>query len=420
MAFLTSTLMKIIVRIHDVVALARRFESSPRQAMQEVVEQARSAVRSTLEQVMDAEIGLFLGQDTERGNKRNGFVTRTFGIKGIGALQLRVPRDRVGNFVSNVVPAKRRYDEALEKDVALLHLAGLSTRMLAHLSGHVLGVRVSHSEVSSALAKLVPAAKSFLDRPLGERRFKYLYVDGTFFNVRRTTVDKEPTLVVIGVDETDHKTVLSMVQGDKDNRRAWEMVFARLKERGLDPSAVRLGVMDGLPGLPAAFTEAFCNARVARCWVHKARNVMPLVPRRYQADFQDGWDAIAYAESGATARAAFDALASRWGAACRDAIECLERDLDALLLHYEFPKAHWDALRTTNPIERVNKEFKRRSKAMETIGADGLKVLLAFTALRLEYGWASTPITSNKLTHLRWRDDRENRRLEAMTRGLLQ
>jgi putative transposase len=416
---LGETWMKIVVKVKDAVALAKRFEASPREAMREVVQQMREGVRSTLEEVMEAEIELFLGQDAEQGNKRNGYASRTFGIKGVGAIQLRVPRDRAGRFKSHVVPAERHYDEELGQDLALLHLAGLSTRMLAHISGQVLGVKVSHTEVSQSLRTMVPGAKRFLERPLHDRRFKYLYVDGTFFSVRRTTVDKEPTLVVLGVDESDRRSILAMVQGDRDDVRAWRMVFARLKERGLDASAVELGIMDGLPGLATAFREAFLQARVARCWVHKARNVMPLVPRRYQAEFEGDWNAIAYAADGATARAAFAALKARWGKLCGDAVESMERDLEALLVHYEFPKVHWDALRTTNPIERINKEFKRRSKAMETLGPEALKVLLAFTALRLEYGWATTPISSNKLAHVGSRAAWQAKQFETVTKGLM-
>ena len=417
--WLGDTLMKIVIKVRDVVALAKRFEEAPREAMREFVAHVQDGVRLTLEQVMNAEIDLFLGQDAEAGNKRNGYVDRTYGIKGVGVVQLRVPRDRAGRFKSHVVPADRHYDEGLERDLALLHVAGLSTRTLANVSGLVLGLKVSHTEVGKALHTLVPAAKRFLTRPLGDRRFKYLYCDGTFFAVRRGTVDKEPTLVVLGVDEHDRRSILAMVQGDKDAAGAWRAVFTQLKERGLDPSAVELGIMDGLPGLATAFREHFPRARVARCWVHKERNVLPLVAKKFQKAFVVDWHAIAYAADGAAARAAFDALRARWGATCGDAVESLARDLDALLVHYEFPQTHWDALRTTNPIERINKEFKRRSKSMETIGPDGLKVLLAFTALRLEYGWATTPITSGKLAHMGSRAAWEARQLDAITKGLL-
>lgn len=411
-------LMKIVLRVADVVALAKRFEESPTLAMREVVAQMREGVREALEHVMKAELELFLGRSEEVGNKRNGFVSRTFGIKGVGTVKLRVPRDRGGRFSSNVVPAHKRYDAATEKDVALLNLAGLSTRMLAQLSSSLLGVRVSAKEVSNALHTIVPAAKAFLTRPLGDRKWIYLYVDGTNFRVRRSTVGLEPTLVVLGVDEIGRKSVLSMIQGDKDSRRAWESVFVDLKERGLDPSCVRAGIMDGLPGLGDAFREAFPNAKVLRCWVHKARNVMPLVPRRYQAAFQVAWNSVAYAENLEAARLAFDHLKTTWKSVAGNAVERTEKDLDTLLAHYEFPSEHWDALRTTNPIERVNKEFKRRSKAMEVVSSGGLSALLAFTAIRLEYGWAQTPITSNKLRGLKWKELRE-KQLEEATRSLL-
>jgi putative transposase len=287
------------------------------------------------------------------------------------------------------------------------------------LSGELLGIRVSATEVSNALKSIVPAAKAFLERPLAHRKFMYLYVDGTNFLVRRSTVGKEPTLVVLGVDETGRKSVLSMVQGDKDNRRAWESVFSELKARGLDPSAVKLGIMDGLPGLADAFTDAFTGAQVARCWVHKCRNVMPRVPRKYQALFQADWDAIAYAESKQDARNSFQTLKERWTKDAGDAVVCLEKNIDVFLTHYDFPRENWDALRTTNPIERVNKEFKRRSKAMEVIGPDGLKALLAFTALRLEFGWSRTPITAPCLKHLKKGSERQLQPIDTVIKSLL-
>ncbi len=330
--------MKVVVKIGDVVALARRFETSPAEAMKELSNQVRIGIGEALERLLATEIELFLGEEAERGNKRNGYVQRTFGIKGIGELQIRVPRDREGRYESKIVPPGKRYDPAVEKDLALLHLAGLSTRTLSQVSRRILGVSVSPQEVSNALQTIIPSAKKFLDRTLGDRRWIYLYIDGTFFPVRRTTVEREPTLVVLGVDENGRKSVLAMVQGDKDRRGAWEMVFAHLKERGLDSSAVQLGIMDGLPGLGEAFLEAFHRARIARCSVHKARNIFPRVPRRYQAEFKASWDAMIYAQSGDHARRAFVSLETRWSKACSDAVDSIKRDLEALIVHYDFPK----------------------------------------------------------------------------------
>ena len=416
---LGESVMKIVVRIGDVVEFAKRFRAEPLAAMQEVATQVRTVVAATLNQVMDAEIDLVLGEGKDPSNKRNGYTKRSFAIKGIGEVAVKVPRDRKGAYESKVVPPSRRYDELIEKDLALLNLAGLSTRMLALVSHRVLGVKVSAQEVSNSIGTILPAAKKFLERPLGTRRWIYLYIDGTHFSVRRTTVEKEPTLVVLGIDDAGHKSVLAMVQGDKDSRAAWEMVFARLKERGLDASAVQLGVMDGLPGLATAFREAFPKARVGRCWVHKARNVFPLVPRRYQGAFKASWDSVQYAAGGEEARAAFKALKTQWSASCDDAVESMERDLEALLAHYEFPKEHWSALRTTNPIERINKEFKSRTKSMDHLGVDTLRAMLVFTALRLEFGWLTTPITATNLVHLNYNRRREER-MEEIAKTLLQ
>lgn len=411
-------LMKLVVKMSDVVELARRFRAEPVMAMQEFATQVRTVVADTLEQLMDAEIDLVLGEHKDPANKRNGYTQRSFAIKGVGEVSLRVPRDRKGAYESKIVPASRRYDEATERDIALLNLAGISTRTLALVSRRVLGVRVSAQEVSNALQTLVPAAKAFLERPLGDRRWVYLYVDGTYFSVRRTTVAKEPTLVVLGIDDEGHKSVLAMLQGNKDNRSTWKVVFDELKARGLDASLVRFGVMDGLPGLAAEFREAFPNAAVGRCWVHKSRNVTARVPRRYQAGFAKSWDTVQYAAGADTAREAFAALKAQWAATCGDAVGSMERDLDELLAHYDQPRLYWDTLRTTNPIERVNKEFKRRTRSMDQAGVESLRVMLAFTALRLEYGWLKTPLTAPNLLNLKYARRREEK-LEEITKTLL-
>lgn len=395
------TLMKLVVRVQDAVAVAQRFKESPLEAMREVVEGAREGARSALEQVMAAELALFLGEEPQKQNKRNGYVTRTYGIKGVGALQVRVPRDRAGKFRSNVIVAERHYDPDLEEDLALLHLAGLSTRTLAQLSPRILGIRVSRTEVSNSLNVMIPGAQRFLERPLGDRPFMYLYVDGTGFHVRRGTVGREPVLVVIGVDTEGRKSVLCMTPGDKDSRPAWERVFTDLKARGLDHNGVKLGIMDGLPGLAEAFVSAFPNAVVARCWVHKVRNVLTRVPRRYQGAFKPAMDSIMYAEGREAALHAWTSLEAAWRATCEEAVSCLAKDKEALLAHYDFPREHWIALKTTNPIERVNRECKRRFKAMDTVGPKGLKTLLAFTALRLEANWRAASITNPKLANLK-------------------
>lgn len=393
--------MKISLHVGDVMSLLKKFEQDQTQAMQQFVEDVRSNASVMLSRLMDSEIDLFLGREATGTNKRNGYTVRTYAVRGLGTLQIKVPRDRLGKFESKVLEKGKRYDQALEKDIALLHLAGLSSRMLSYTSRRVLGFHVSPQEVSNSLRVIVPAAKAFLERPLNEKQYKYLYIDGTGFNVRRTTVEREPVLVVIGVGYDDKKSIISLKNGDKDSKKAWQEVFRDLKERGLDGTAIQLVVMDGLPGLKAAVQEAFIHAKVARCWVHKLRNVMSCVPRRYQAEFKPSWDKMAYARDLADAEQAYVLFKAKWGEVCGDAVTKFEKDKAELFEFYNFPAEYRDALRTTNPIERVNKELKRRSKSMDSVGPETLKALLAFTALRLEFGWSQVAINSPKLSNLK-------------------
>jgi putative transposase len=107
-----------------------------------------------------------------------------------------------------------------------------------------------------------------------------------------------------------------------------------------------------------------------------------------------------YAGNENAARVAFDELKRAMGKEAERAVTCLEKDLDSLLTHFRFDKNVWRALKTTNPIERVNREFKRRTKSMDTLGARTLQTLVAFTAIRLEYNWQTTPVDSKRLEHL--------------------
>ena len=167
-------------------------------------------------------------------------------------------------------------------------------------------------------------------------------------------------------------------------------------------SAVRIGIMDGLPGLEKAFQETFPNSVTARCWVHSLRNAVAKTPERFRAAFKKLAHKVMYASSENAAKIAFLELKSVMGADADRAVKCIEKDLDSLLVHYRFDKSLWRALKTTNPIERINREFKRRTKSMDTLGERTLETLLAFISLRFEYYWQRTPVNSSQLDGLRW------------------
>jgi putative transposase len=250
---------------------------------------------------------------------------------------------------------------------------------------------------------MVQATSEELDawrrRDLSSTAYKFLYLDGAYFSVRRGKgVERLPFLCVIGVRADDEKMeVLAIEMGDREQKALWAELFQDLVRRGLDPSAVELGIMDGLSGLEAAFQAAFPQARTQRCQVHAKRNAIKRVSKKDRDVFRKDLDAVFYAKTRAVARQAFGALESSWKTKYPTAVGVIERDLDSLLQFYDWEDRYWASLRTTNPIERVNKEFKRRTKAMEITGGETTTYrLLAYVALTMNLSWRKYALSAPK------------------------
>lgn len=395
-------MLRVEVNLGDVKVAIDRFRSDPTGALDELVHGWRQQFAGALTTIMDAEIELFLGSGrVAKDNSRNGYVTRSFTVKGVGQLDVRVPRDRRGKFQSSVLPPRRRYDLRIQEDLALMHLCGMSTRTLALMSERFFGRQLSPQEVSEATASLQEGVQRWRSRPLGSA-YRYLFIDGTNFNVRRGDVGREPVLVAIGVDQEGCRAVLGIQSGDKESAKTWDEFFGDLLRRGLDAQAVRLGILDGLPGLEETFAKRFPKAKVQRCQVHKARNVLAKVPRRFQDEVHKAMTLVFYNETEASSREAFASFKAQFGRRCPDAVACLERDLDAILAFYNFPKVEWPSLRSTNPIERLNKEFKRRTKSMEVVGGEQtVYTILAYVSMRMEHTWKKAKLGKNNVVHLK-------------------
>lgn len=397
------SIIKVEVSLPEAVKAIKKFRENRVLALNALSSDIRTSAKQALETLLETEMSLFLGQPDQTGNKRNGYEEKDYTLKGIGTMRLRVPRDRKYQFQSSVVPSSERIDPRIRQDMAVLHLAGISNRTLGMISRRVLGIHVSKDTISSSFKLIEKSAIKWLERPI-EGKYWALYIDGTNFSIqRRGSTEREPSLVVLGIDESDHKSVLAIEPGHKDNVDSWRAVFSSLKRRGLDAMAVKAGIMDGLPGLERAFKEAFTKAKTARCWVHAKMNAVNKCPARLRVAFKVLIADVMYADSYQGAHSAFAKLKEQMGPDGRRAVSCLEKDLEALLVHYTFDKSYWRALKTTNPIERINKELKRRSKPMEGLSERGLNCLLAFTALRLEIGWMMYKVNDSRhrdLSHL--------------------
>ena len=391
--------MKVEISVPEVVSIFKEIQEQPERIFEMIRVEIRENVGEYLSELMKVELTRFLGRESyERVESdvdhRNGSYGRHFTLKGIGEVGVKVPRDRDGNFKTQVIPRSKRYESELRQDLSMMFLTGVSTRTLSMMSKRLIGRKISPSEVSNANKELIDAVENWRTRDLSEETIKYLFLDGVNFDMRIDgSIEKVPVLVAIGVTETGHKRVLGFQAGDKESAPTWREFFKDLKKRGLDGSKMVLGVMDGLPGLEKVFKEEFPKAKVQRCQVHVVRNVLAKVPKKLKKAVADDIRSIFYASSKQKAMGFFDIFREKWQRDLPSAVKCLENSIEACLTYLMCPEEEWISLRTTNIIERLNKEFKRRTKPMEIVaGENACYTLLAFICLKMELHWKSNPI----------------------------
>jgi len=392
--------MKVEISVPEVVSIFKEIQERPEELFEMIRADVRQSVGDYLSSMMDVELTHFLGRGRyERKrevlvNHRNGSYGRTFTLKGVGEVGVKVPRDREGEFKTRVLPRGKRYEDAIKEELCLMFLTGVSTRSLSMISKKLVGRKLSATEVSEANTQLVEAIERWRNRDLYQERIKYLYLDGVCFDMRiGRKIESVPVLVAIGVTEKGHKIVLGLQAGDKESAPTWRQFFKDLKGRGMAGSTVVLGIMDGLPGLEKVFKEEFPNAEVQRCQVHVARNVLAKVPKSLKQKIADELRSIFYASTKNKALEFFSAFKEKWEKDLPSAVKSLDNSIDACLSFFRFPEEQWISLRTTNVIERLNKEFKRRTKPMEIVaGEQACYTLLAFISLKMELHWRSNPI----------------------------
>jgi putative transposase len=396
--------VKLEVNVPEVFKVFKEICSAPEKLFDMMRLDLKGIAGNYLTALMEWELTIHLGRKRyERRlgavNHRNGSYPRHFTIKGIGEVEVKVPRDRQGAFQTAVLPKSRQYEEAIAHDLSMMFLAGLSTRTLSMLSRRLIGRSLSHTEISLANVELTGAVERWRSRDLSQEQIQYLFVDGVNFDMRvGGSVGKVPVLVVIGVNVQGYKLVLGLQAGDKESATSWRELFRDLKGRGLDGSRITLGVMDGLSGLEGVFKEEFPRARVQRCQVHVSRNVLAKVPHKVKAAVAEDLRSIFYASSKAKALEAARDFQGRWVKELPSAAACLARSLESCLTFHHFPVEQWISLRTTNIIERLNKEFKRRTRPMEIVaGEASCYKLLAFISLKMELQWKGNPIGRGRL-----------------------
>lgn len=334
----------------------------------DVSERMRKSAQWLYQELIEVEAAAVIGagryeRGEERVTHRNGHRSKTVSTQA-GDLELRIPKLRAGSFFPGLLEQRRRVDRALYAVVMEAYVHGVSTRKVDDLV-KALGVSsgISKSEVSRICAELDCEVATFRDRSLGHAAFPYLFVDATYCKARVAgRVVSQAVVIAVGVSGDGRREVLGFDVGDSESREFWTAFFRALRARGL--SGVQLVVSDAHEGLKAAIGQVFAGAAWQRCRVHTMRNILARVPKARAQMVGALVRTIFAAEDTAGVHAQFEEVLAALARVEPRAADLLAAAREDLLAFTGFPKAHWVKIWSTNPIERLNTEVKRRTKVV--------------------------------------------------------
>jgi transposase-like protein len=354
-------------------------EGKVRQHVEEVV---RQSVEETLNGLLEAEADELCGakryqRSVERLDTRSGHYERKLQTKA-GEVALKIPRLRSLPFETQIIERYRRRESSIEEAMIEMYLAGVSVRRVEDITEALWGTRVSPSTVSELNQKIYVHIDAWRNRPI-EGEHPYVYLDGIW--LKRSwggEVKNVAILVAIGVDSDGNREILGVCEGTKEDLESWRNFLRHLKDRGL--RGVRLIISDKCLGLVEALGEFFPEAQWQRCVVHWYRNVFTAVPKGKVKSVAAMLKAIhAQEDRQAARRKAEDVVAKLEAMKLGKAAEIVRKGVEETLCYMAFPTEHWRQIRTNNPLERIMREIRRRTRV---VGAfpDGRSALMLVAA----------------------------------------
>ncbi|GAC1471131.1 MAG: IS256 family transposase [Chloroflexota bacterium] len=362
------------------------------QFRQDIEAQFRRHIREAIEVSLTEELAAALGSNRhertdDRRGYRNGTTERTVTTPD-GTRTIIVPRGRVvaadgttEEFHSRLLPRYARRTRDVDEAILGCYLGGVNSRRMTTALKPLLGeAHVSKSAVSRIVGRLKALFATWQGRDLSSERYAVIFLDGFHLKVRMAKrVVSVPVLAALGVTETGQKCLVSLRLAASEAKTTWGAVVTDLQQRHL--VAPLLLVVDGNGGLKNALKQ-WDGVRVQRCTIHKLENLKEHCPRHARAEMKRDYDKIIYASDGLAARAAYDAFRKKWSMLCPAVATSLEEAGLDLLTFYDFPKATWKSIRTTNTLENLNREFRRRTKTQASFGTEdaALTVLYGLVA----------------------------------------
>jgi putative transposase len=316
-------------------------------------------VQATLDAEMTAALGAEKGERTEaRLGYRSGYYGRSL-ITRVGTLELRVPQDRQGRFSTELFERYQRAEKALVATLIEMYVQGVSTRKVKAVTEELCGHSFSASAISGLVKTLDGSLKAFAERRLAEA-FPYLILDARYERVREAgVIVSRAVLIAVAVDWEGRRQVIGVELANRESRSSWRDFLQGLKARGLH--GVEFVVSDDHPGLKKAIQEVLPEAAWQRCYVHFLRNALDYVPRKVDDDclqelrwFYDRRDL-------AEVRRDIAQWLAKWQGKYARLCAWVEDNIEETLTYYRLPLAHHKHMKSTNMLERLNQEIKRRT-----------------------------------------------------------
>ncbi|GAB2680009.1 IS256 family transposase [Kribbella swartbergensis] len=323
----------------------------------------REIVRAVMQEMLEAEMTDAL--QAEKGERtsvrlgyRSGYYSRTL-VTRVGKLELRVPQDRDGRFSTELFERYQRSEQALVATLAEMYVQGVSTRKVKAITEELCGHSFSASAISAINKRLDDSLAQFASRRL-EEPFPYLILDARYEKVREGgIVASQAVLIAVGIDWDGRRQILGVEMANRESQSSWRTFLLGLRERGL--SGVELVVADDHAGLRAAIREVLSEAAYQRCYVHFLRNALDHLPRKADDDCLQELRWLYDRRSVEEARRDLSAWIAKWEGRYPRLVAWAEETIEETLTFYRLPRQHHKHLKSTNMLERLNEEIRRRT-----------------------------------------------------------
>jgi transposase-like protein len=350
----------------------------------------REVVRAVMQEMLEAEMTEALGaqkgeRTTERLGYRSGYYGRTL-ITRVGKLELRVPQDREGRFSTELFERYQRSERALVATLAEMYVQGVSTRKVKAITEELCGHAFSASAISAINQRLDESLAAFAGRPLAEP-FPYLILDARYEKVREAgVVMSQAVLIAVGIDWDGRRQILAVEMANRESRSSWKDFLLALKARGLH--GVEFVVADDHAGLRAAIREVLADAAYQRCYVHFLRNALDHLPRKHADDCLQELRWLYDRRDLAEAKADLAQWLAKWQGKYPRLTQWVEDTIEETFTYFRLPMPHHKHMKSTNMLERLNEEIRRRTYVVRIFpNAESCRRLVRALAVETHENW---------------------------------